>query len=163
MKCESCKENTATLRVMITSVTDAVLLDGAFYCVECFPHKEHYSLPTQYRTAPLEPELARPSGLSDLGVTAYNTIIKILRKHNLLSTGGCTAFYSPQQWKARGEAYGQNSELVVVYDGGDLKYAFSMDYAEPGYKIYNEMQAALKRIGLRFEECRCWHAAIYKD
>lgn len=91
------------------------------------------------------------------------------------SGGGCRAFYTPQEWEDRGEQYGQEAELIVVYDGGDLGYYFNMDRsydmtcmaAEAGFKpepyaTYEKMRKALEAIGFYAEECTGWYSAIYK-
>ena len=94
----------------------------------------------------------------------------MLLKHKATYTGGCVAFWSPSAWRERGEARGLNSELIVVYDGSDLRRFFNMDAcsdARPGsrnrYALYEEMQAALEKVGLYFEECTGCHSAVYSD
>jgi hypothetical protein len=120
--------------------------------------------------------LDMPEGLSAKGKKAHAIIVEFLKAHELTYTGGCTAFYSPTAWQARGEEYGKKSELIVVYDGGDLRPVFSMDaaydldcmvYQETGkpsttpYSLYEGMAAKLREVGLYFEECTGWYAAVY--
>lgn len=104
---------------------------------------------------------AKPEGLSPAGERAYEAIMKVLRAHEATETGGCTSFYSPEQWKDRGEEYGRNAELIVVYDGGDLGQFFSLGHSYPSYKTYEVMRKALETAGLYFEECTGWYAAVY--
>lgn len=134
----------------------------------------------------MDKNLNKPEGLSPAGVRAYDAIMTHLRsvRVNDLSTGGCKAFYSPEEWIARGEEYGKNSMLIVVYDGGDLRPFFNMDsaydlgasYADfctaEGHRVakdYNpyatveNMQAALIRAGFFVEECTGWYAAVYEN
>lgn len=99
-----------------------------------------------------------PTNLSDTGISAYSAVMKILNKYKV-ETGGCKTFYSPAEWKDRVENYGNNSHLIIVYDGGDVKHFFNMDYQ--CYELYDEMQKSLQKIGLYFEECTNWYSAIY--
>jgi hypothetical protein len=123
------------------------------------------------------PELRMPIGLSPSGFLAHESIVDFLQAKGLTNTGGCRAFYSPQEWAERGEEYGKRSILVVVYDGGDLRPAFNMDAAydadcalvqefgrPEGYQPYallEAMQAELKKLGFYFEECTRWYGAVY--
>lgn len=75
--------------------------------------------------------------------------------------GGCKAFYSPEEWKERGEDYGTNSELVVVYDGGDLYEIFNPDSGN--YKWFDRLNERLEKHGYWVEACTCWYSAIYKN
>lgn len=74
-------------------------------------------------------------------------------------SGGCRAFYSPSEWKQRGERYGQESFLIVCHDGGDLAPYFSLDYKK--YGCYNKMEHELEKIGFYQEQCTSWYSAIY--
>jgi hypothetical protein len=117
-------------------------------------------------------DLDMPPGLNDAGQRAHKIIVEYLKKHDLTNTGGCKAFYAPAEWK---EQYGDDSHLVVVYDGGDMRPVFSMDAAyevdcaiyqetrqprEP-YSLYEGMLAALREAGLYFEECTGRYSAVY--
>lgn len=101
------------------------------------------------------------------------TIIKAASSHpEDLSGGGCMAFHDPKEWD---NDYGQNSELIVCYDGGDLYYALSSDgcYAidyemkvrgseKSGYEPMERVRVALEKLGLFMEECTGWYSAVYK-
>ena len=110
--------------------------------------------------------LAMPADLDDKGQKAHAIIVDYL-KANKLTTTELRAFYAPSEWRAHGEAYGCDSHLVIVYDGAtSLKRVFSMDACyesgrAEGYKHYEAMQDKLAEIGLFFEECTRWHAAVY--
>jgi hypothetical protein len=126
--------------------------------------------------------LDEPKGLCPVGKKAYAAIVEYLRQRGMTNTGGCRAFYSPTEWRERGEEYGLKSKLIVVYDGGDLRPFFNMDATlevsvdlaefarEEGldlpkqnpYAIYEAMQAELAKVGLYSEECTGWYAAIYE-
>lgn len=113
-----------------------------------------------------------PEGLSPLGKKAYEAIMSHLRKNDATDTGGCKAFYSPQEWEDRGERYGTGSVLVVVYDGGDHRRFFNLDSAfvynpvkghdVACYDWHEGMGAALGEVGLYFEECTGWFCAVYE-
>lgn len=126
-------------------------------------------------------DLNIPEGLSEQGKKAYEIIIEYLRALDLTDTGGCKAFYAPEQWRLRDGQYGLKSLLVVVYDGGDLRPVFNMDAAydldcriviENGgtppagytpYSLYETMQAKLRAAGMYFEECTGWYCAVYSE
>jgi hypothetical protein len=103
-----------------------------------------------------------PEGLSELGQRAARAIVAYAR-HIFgpdSSGGGCRAFYTPQEWRDRGEQYGLGSELIVVYDGGDLYQLLNMDAGN--WSIYDEMDTRLRKQGVYAEECTCWYGAIYQ-
>jgi hypothetical protein len=70
------------------------------------------------------------------------------------------AFYTPEEWRARGEKYGALSVLVVVHDGGPYAPLFNYDYED--YKAIEAMQKALEPLGLYAEQCTGWYSAIYR-
>jgi hypothetical protein len=109
--------------------------------------------------------IAQPKGLSKKGRQAYRAIVDALRKHGLVYTGGGRAFYSPKEWKDRGEDYGTESQLVVVYDGGDLFYVFNSsmhsEFEKPA-NVREEIDKRLADFGLYVEECTGWYAAVYE-
>ena len=108
---------------------------------------------------------AIPVGLCKEGVTAYNTISRHLNGFQGLDAMGSRCFYSPLEWANRGERYGLESLLVVVYDLNDLRTHFSMDAAyeakDTTYAAVESMTAALAESELFFEECTKWYSAIY--
>ena len=120
-------------------------------------------------------DLDMPEGLAEPGRRAYEIIVTYLKEHGFSDNGTCKAFYAPAEWAAREEAYGTQSHLVVVYDGGAIRPVFSMDaaydldcanYQETGktrapYSLYEGMQKKLHAAGLYFEECTRGYCAIY--
>lgn len=110
-------------------------------------------------------DFAIPAGLSKEGRKASETILKCLSKYfdsdGVPSGGGCRAFYTPAEWKERGEEYGLKAELIVVHDGGDLAPFFNMDYE--AYEAEETMVKYLAVEGLYSEACTCWYTAIYKN
>lgn len=110
------------------------------------------------------PDLSCPKGLSAAGRKAHEVIMRVLQDDDMTHTGGCKAFYSPREWAERGEKYGAQSDLIVVYDGGDLRYYFNLNAdIETGYIFTTRMIEALAAAGLWSEECTGWYAAIYVD
>lgn len=73
--------------------------------------------------------------------------------------GGCTAFYSPDKWKQRGERFGTNSLLVIVHDGGDLAPFCNLDYCN--HRCVERLAARLQKLGLFVEQCTSWYSAVY--
>jgi len=105
-------------------------------------------------------DLECPEGLDELGRKAYAAIVAELGRLGRTHTGGCRVFYSPAEWKARGERYGTDSVLVVVHDGGDHAAVFNFDYG--CYEIMEDMRKVLEKVGCFVEQCTCWHSAVYK-
>lgn len=103
--------------------------------------------------------LEKPAGLSTAGEKAYEVIMSLVANQESFCTGGCKAFYSPSEWRARGEYYGLSSHLIVVHDGGDFAPMFNPNYLQ--YSAHAEMQEALSKVGLYAEACTCWYSAIY--
>ncbi len=74
--------------------------------------------------------------------------------------GGCRAFYSPAEWRERGEEYGRDSLLILVHDGGDLATMCSLDYG--CYQAQARLVAELRKRGLFVEQCTTWYSAVYR-
>jgi hypothetical protein len=116
------------------------------------------------REARNERNLAMPEGLSGRAQALHKKLVAWLKRKDMHHTGGCKAFYSPGEWRARGEKYGCDSELVIVHDGGDLWYVFDIDSElncgrDPYFeKVLKEVFAPL---GLYFEACTSWYTAVY--
>lgn len=81
----------------------------------------------------------------------------------LTYTGGCKAFYTPHQWRERGEEYGTESLLIVCHDGGDLAAMLNWDYfhGKEDYERFEELQRRLGLEGMYIEGCTCWYSAVY--
>jgi hypothetical protein len=106
-------------------------------------------------------DLAIPKGLSTAGKLAAELILEVLKERDIEHTGGCKAFYSPKEWKARGEEFAQNAVLVVVYDGGSVGRCF--EYGKEDYKAIEAMDARLGEHDLRAECGTHWYAGIYSN
>lgn len=103
---------------------------------------------------------AMPAGLTAAGRRAHDIIVKFLRKRRLTYAGG-RVFYTPEEWRAKGEAYGigPSVKLIISYEGSDdLKHAFSYDGED--YKTLEAMVAALRVAGLYTEEGTSWYSYV---
>lgn len=101
-----------------------------------------------------------PEDVTGRGRKAAEAIIALLKKNGSEPNGGgCRAFYSPTEWKNRGERYGTSSLLVIVHDGGDACPYFNIDYGN--MKLWEEMQIELAKLGLYAEMCTGWYSAVY--
>lgn len=89
------------------------------------------------------------------------TVLKTARCAMRDHLGEYPSFYTPQEWKERGEEYGTESELVVVHDGGYLAPYFNWDYC--CYGDVERMGKALGKIGYFAEQCTCWYSAVYRQ
>jgi hypothetical protein len=103
----------------------------------------------------------RPDGLDLRGVAAFDALLGFIRSHDIESGGGCRAFYSPDEWRARGEQYGLNSVLIVCHDGGGLAPVFNLDYE--CYKLHDEMQRVMRLHGFFAQDCTGWYSAVYPE
>jgi hypothetical protein len=100
-----------------------------------------------------------PDKLSAQGRAAAEVILRLAQQDERTETGGCRAFYSPREWKERGEKFGADSLLVVVHDGSDLAAYFNYDRED--YDAIERMDNALEEIGLMAQSCTGWYTAIY--
>ena len=76
------------------------------------------------------------------------------------TTGGCRPFYTPDEWRARGESYGLTSVLVCCHDGGTLSHM--LDLSQAGYDVQRAVRDALTPLGLFVEQCTGWYSAVYR-
>jgi len=89
-----------------------------------------------------------------------NEIMSVVRTYTGgLYTGGCKAFYTPEQWKDRGEQFGLYSILIVCHDGGDFAPFFDWGIEADSWR--NVMNARLKNLGFYAEQCTSWYTSIY--
>ena len=98
-------------------------------------------------------------GLTSKGREAAVAILDFLIEKGSTEHGGGGRFYTPSEWRDRGEAYGTASLLIVVHDGGDHAPAFNYDYED--YVLMEEMRERLATIGVYSEQCTSWYSAIY--
>jgi hypothetical protein len=96
-----------------------------------------------------------PEGLDEDGKKAAKAILAFMRRKQMLWTGGCRAFWTPEEWLRRKEEFGHKSCLVVVHDGGYIS-----EIVKDG-KLQEQLQMELRKLGLYLEPCTCWYSAIY--
>lgn len=109
-----------------------------------------------------EEHFAIPEGLSEAGQKAAEAIVayfKSLEVDDFEVYTDSRVFYSPQEWEERGEKYGRNSELVIVYEGSDLYHWFNYNSSWIGFT--EKMTEELEAVGVYSEECTSWYCAIY--
>lgn len=104
-----------------------------------------------------------PKGLSKVGRKAAHAIRRKVRAAFGKDSdgGGCRAFYTPKEWvEEKGNDYGVGSELIVVYDGGDLHPFFEFEGGNSS--LIDSMTAELEKVGVWSENCTSWYSAVYK-
>lgn len=113
-------------------------------------------------------EMKVPETLKGLAREAAEKVVAFIRTNHKAVFGqdkepsaGGKMFYTPKEWKARGELYGTKALVVVVHDGGDHAPYFNWDYE--CYKAVEGLTEELAKIGCFPEQCTCWYSAIYKD
>lgn len=109
----------------------------------------------------LDETLAIPEDLSERARHAAEAILDLAEAEHSAYTRGCRTFYSPSQWQARGEHYGQGAELVVVHDGSALARYFSYDRED--YEAIDRMNAVLEPLGVYAEQLTIWATGLYAN
>lgn len=100
-----------------------------------------------------------PTGVTKPGRDAARVISEFLTEKGLTDHGGGGRFYSPKEWRDRGESYGTGSLLIVTHDGGDHAPAFAWDYE--AYSLMEELRERLMKVAVYAEQCTSWYSAIY--
>lgn len=100
-----------------------------------------------------------PSDLTPQGRQSADTILAFLTQRRLTYHGGGGRFYSPAQWRARGEDYGTDSLLIITHDGGDHAGAFNSAYEQ--FQLRDDLQTKLYPLGVFMEQCTSWYSAVY--
>lgn len=116
----------------------------------------------------IDPHMAIPETLKGLAREAAEKVVAYIRAQhkkafdeNKEPGAGGKMFYTPEEWKERGEKYGTEALVVVVHDGGDHAPYFNWDYE--CYKLIEGLAEELAKIGCFAEQCTGWYSAIYKD
>ena len=109
-------------------------------------------------TPSLGPHWDIPKTLCRAGRKAAEALREFCLKHDLTHTGG-RVFYSPEEWRARGEAHATSSLLVIVYDGAACRRALSFDGGD--YRTLEAFRLILDSLDVFSEECTCWYSGIY--
>lgn len=92
---------------------------------------------------------------------AYEAFRAFLIQEERTDTGGCTTFYTPQEWKARGEEYGKDALFIIVHDGGDVAPVCNLDYES--YQLNDRMITHMAKYGVFVEQCTSWYSAVYES
>ncbi len=110
---------------------------------------------------PLEEELALPVDIPQNVKTALLEVRDFAGSlwDRPAATGGCKAFYSPQEWRDKGWQVNEHVLCVVRHDGGDLAPLFNMDYQD--YKAYDKMNQIFQRRGLYAEAINSTQSNIH--
>jgi hypothetical protein len=108
---------------------------------------------------PFEKELQIPKGLSEKGRTVARQLRNMLQKEGDDDTGGCTAFYTPEQWRRKeGWDYSDKALLVVVFDGGGFAPYFNPSYERTS--CTNKVEDVLKGLGVWQDPMTHWSTTI---
>lgn len=98
-----------------------------------------------------------PEDLSERGKIAYMIVRAWANKYELTS-GGNQVFQHP---KENTSGYGEDSELVLIYDGGDMYSIFNCYGRPQQIVIQDELNEKLAQNGLFMEFNNHWSASIY--
>lgn len=104
---------------------------------------------------------AIPESLDLEGRALAEAVARFCQVNDMTFTGGCKVFYSPQEWRDRGEDYGTESVLVICHDGGD--HGRICCWEREDYKMIEKFQEFMKDHGYFCEQCTCWYSAIYRS
>lgn len=102
-----------------------------------------------------------PERASDDAKAAIKVIRRVVGAERIDDELSRWAFKTPEEWKERGEQYGDGSVLIVVHDGPPLNTYFNLDYCADAH--IEKLWKALGKIGMRAEQCTSWYSAIYRD
>lgn len=102
--------------------------------------------------------MTKPSlTVGELAIVVNNAAKRFDAHHRGAPERGC--FWSPQEWKARGEEYGRSASLIVTHDGGPYAGSFNPNYGDR--RAYQGMADALGAVGYYAQQCTGWYTAIY--
>ena len=106
-----------------------------------------------------------PSGLSRRARKLAFAIRDYLISEGVTDGGGCRVFWSPKEWRDRGERF-HSKHLVIVYDGGGVAPYFSLNataapWSGPeAYHRYEAMMALCNEHGFYWEEATGWYSCV---
>jgi hypothetical protein len=79
-------------------------------------------------------DFAIPYNLCSQGRSAAQAILGMLTEDNECWSGGCRAFFSPQEWRNKGHELIDRTVLVVLHDGGIMSEYFDPVYGGQRYE-----------------------------
>jgi hypothetical protein len=105
---------------------------------------------------------AVPTGLSRKARKLAFALAKLAKERNW--NAGQKVFWSPKQWRDKGESYGRDAELVILHEGGAHAPFFSLDHAYNTrfYNQYEEQVRFLSEYGFWLEGLYTWSSAVYE-
>jgi hypothetical protein len=104
---------------------------------------------------------AVPTGLSRKARKLALALVRLAKERNW--NAGQKVFWSPKEWKDKGECYGLESELVILHEGGDHAPFFSLDHSFESYDSYEEQLKFLSQYGFYCEGLYTWSSAVYES
>lgn len=106
---------------------------------------------------------AVPTGLSRKARKLAVAIAKLAKQRDW--NAGQKVFWSPKEWKEKGEHHGLNAELVILHEGGNHAPFFSLDhsYDTGSYDQYEEQLKFLSQYGFFCEGLYTWSSGIYES
>ncbi len=96
-------------------------------------------------------KFAIPSDLSPRACEAAEIILAQVRNMGLEDDISGRMFYSPSEWRERGERFGLNADLIVVHDDGFKLAPFHAAKQELGKK------------GFYYEEAETWYSVVLNE
>ena len=101
-----------------------------------------------------------PTTMTDRQREAVDIVMRVAQELEPRTLdNGCRDFYTPAEWRARGEAYGHDGVLIVVHDGGNLAPLFNHDYGCSSW--VRAMRKSLEAVGFYVEACTPWYSAVF--
>jgi hypothetical protein len=96
----------------------------------------------------MQDTFAIPDDITPRAREAAEIILAQARALNISAEGEGRLFYTPAEWRKRGERYGLNADLIVVHEDG-LKLA-----------ILNAARSDLEKRRFYCEEAETWYSII---
>jgi hypothetical protein len=112
----------------------------------------------------LGPEWDIPTGLTRKARNLIHKIREYAKDRKWDSGGHRKIFYSPEEWRERGEHFGTNAAFVILHECGDHAKYFSLDAAYDcgTYAYHDEFFHWLKDNGFWSEQLYRWSSGVYE-
>lgn len=102
------------------------------------------------------------SHLNDKQKSIVDIFVKVAKEFTGEVSAELKTFWTPEEWKDKGEDYGTESELVVCYDGLN-SFSHICDTMSGSISAHEKLQDELFKAGYFFEQCTNWYGAVYKS